>query len=78
MAIRARMGLGWRIFWTLFTIAVFLGGGFGMYKVGKRDGIADAHEAVGVGPGQQVAEFAGMGVAHVAVAAKAEDIELVR
>ncbi len=46
MAIRARMGLGWRIFWTLFTIAVFLGGGFSTYEVGKRNGIADAHEAV--------------------------------
>ena len=38
MSIRARMGVGWRIFWAIFTIAVFLGGGFVIYEVGKRAG----------------------------------------
>ncbi len=46
MSIRARMGVGWRIFWAIFTIAVFLGGGFVIYEVGKRAGIADATGAV--------------------------------
>ncbi|MFN0299230.1 MAG: DUF6776 family protein [Burkholderiales bacterium] len=46
MAIRARMGLGWRITWASVAIVVFLGGGFIIYEVGKRAGIADAQVAV--------------------------------